>query len=129
MIQHWDILLMKTEKELKRIEVIIATENVNKVNNALKNAGVGGVTIHEGKGRGATPKAEITGARGTARFVSEFYSRSSIVTIVDDSKVDAVINAITGAVSTGSLGDGKILISSIDEAIDIGTKKRGKDTI
>lgn len=120
---------METGEKLKRIEVIIATENVNKVNNALKNAGVSGVTIHEGKGRGATAKAEITGARGTTRFVSEFYSRSSIVTIVDDSKVDAVINAITSAVSTGSLGDGKILISSIDEVIDIGSKKRGKDSI
>ncbi|MDQ4023797.1 MAG: P-II family nitrogen regulator, partial [Thermoproteota archaeon] len=60
------------------------------------------------------------------KFASEFSVRSNIVTIVDDSQVDKVINTILDTVSTGSTGDGKIFISSISEAIDIGTKKRGE---
>jgi nitrogen regulatory protein P-II 1 len=68
----------------------------------------------------------IESSRGTAKFASEFSVRSNIVTIVDDSEVDKVINTILDTVSTGSTGDGKIFISPISEAIDIGTKKRGE---
>lgn len=114
---------------MKRIEAIIATEKVSAVNDALKKVGVGGVTVVEGKGRGAGRREEVSGARGTARFVPEFHSRTSILTVVDDSKVDAVINAITSAASTGSPGDGKIFVSSVDDAVDIGSKKRGKDAV
>ena len=114
---------------MKRIEAIIATEKVSDVNDALKKAGVGGVTIHDAKGRGAGHRAEVQSSRGTATFVPEFHSRSSVVTVVDDSKVDAVINAITGAASTGGSGDGKIFISTVEDAVDIGSKKRGKDAV
>jgi nitrogen regulatory protein P-II 1 len=68
----------------------------------------------------------IESGRGTGKFASEFSVRSNIVTIVDDSEVDKVINTILDTVSTGSTGDGKIFISPISEAIDIGTKKRGE---
>jgi nitrogen regulatory protein P-II 1 len=68
----------------------------------------------------------IESGRGTGRFASEFSVRSNIVTIVEDSQVDKVINTILDTVSTGSTGDGKIFISPISEAIDIGTKKRGE---
>lgn len=114
---------------MKRIEAIIATEKVSSVNEALRKAGVGGITVVDGKGRGAGHREEVHGSRGTARFVPEFHSRSSIVTVIDDSEVDAVINAITGAASTDSPGDGKIFISTVEDAVDIGSKKRGKDAV
>ena len=114
---------------MKRVEAIIATERVSAINDALKKAGVGGVTVIDGKGRGAGHREEVASARGTGRFVPEFHSRSSIIAVVDDSKVDAVINAVASASRTGSPGDGKIFISSVDDAVDIGTKKRGKDAI
>lgn len=57
---------------MKRIEAIIATEKVSAVNDALKKVGVGGVTVVEGKGRGAGRREEVSGARGTARFVRSF---------------------------------------------------------
>lgn len=114
---------------MKRVEAIIATEKVSAINDALKKAGVGGVTVIDGKGRGAGHREEIASARGTGRFVPEFHSRTSIVTVVDDSKVDAVLNAIASVAGTGSPGDGKVFISSVDDAVDIGTKKRGKDAI
>ncbi len=114
---------------MKRVEAVIATEKVSAVNDALKKAGVGGVTVLDGKGRGAGHRETVTGARGTAYYVPEFHSRTTMVTVVDDSKVDAVINAILSAASTGSPGDGKIFISTVEDAVDIGSKKRGTGAI
>ncbi len=114
---------------MKRVEAVIATEKVSAVNDALKKAGVGGVTVLDGKGRGAGHRETVTGARGTAYYVPEFHSRTTMVTVVDDSKVDGVINAILSAASTGSPGDGKIFISTVEDAVDIGSKKRGTSAI
>jgi len=114
---------------MKKVEAVIASEKVSAVNDALRKAGVGGVTVLDGKGRGAGRREEITGARGTGFYVPEFHSRTSIVTVVDDSKVDAVINAILSGASTGSAGDGKIFISTVEDAVDVGSKKKGKDAI
>ena len=114
---------------MKRVEAVIATEKVSTVNDALKKAGVGGVTVLDGKGRGAGHREQVSSGRGTGFYVPEFHSRTSIVTVVDDSKVDAVVNAILSAASTGSPGDGKVFISSVEDAIDVGSKKRGKDAI
>src|SRR5919112_1940370 len=98
---------------MKRVEAIIGSEKVLDVNEALKKAGVSGCTILDAKGRGKGEKPMIESGRGTGRFASEFSVRSNIVTILD-------------IASTGSTGDGKIFISPINEAIDIGTKKRGE---
>ena len=111
---------------MKRVEAIIANEKVLKVNDALKKAGVGGCTILDAKGRGKGEKPMVETGRGTGRFTSEFSVRANVITIVEDSEVDKVIKTIVETVSTGSAGDGKIFVSSINEAIDIGTKKRGE---
>ncbi len=114
---------------MKKIEAVIASEKVTAVNDALKKAGVGGVTVIDAKGRGAGAREQVSGSRGTAYYTPEFHSRTSIVTVVDDSKVDAVVNAILGAASTGSPGDGKVFVSSVEDAVDIGSKKRGSGAI
>ena len=114
---------------MKRIEAIVASEKVLAVNEALKNAGVGGCTILEAKGRGKGEKPVVETGRGTGRYTSEFSVRADIVIIVEDSEVDKVIKTIVDTVSTGSAGDGKIFISQISEAVDIGTKKRGQTAI
>jgi nitrogen regulatory protein P-II 1 len=114
---------------MKRVEAVIATEKVSAVNDSLKKAGVGGVTVMDGKGRGAGKREMVSSGRGTGFYVPEFHSRSSIVTIVDESKVDAVVNAILSAASTGSPGDGKVFISTVEDAVDVGSKKRGKDAV
>lgn len=114
---------------MKRIEAIIPHEKTTELNEALKEAGVGGCTILEAKGRGKGEKPLVESGRGTARFVSEFSVRSNFVIIVSDSDVDKVINTILGTVSTGSTGDGKIFISPIADAIDIGTKKKGETAV
>jgi nitrogen regulatory protein P-II 1 len=114
---------------MKRIEAIVASEKVLAVNEALKNAGIGGCTILDAKGRGKGEKPVVETGRGTGRYTSEFSVRSDIVVIVEDSDVDKVIKTIVDTVSTGSAGDGKIFISQINEAVDIGTKKRGQTAI
>lgn len=114
---------------MKRIEAIVASEKVLAVNEALKNAGIGGCTILDAKGRGKGEKPVVETGRGTGRYTSEFSVRSDIVVIVEDSDVDKVIKTIVDTASTGSAGDGKIFISQINEAVDIGTKKRGQTAI
>ena len=114
---------------MKRIEAIVASEKVLDVNEALKNAGVGGCTILDAKGRGKGEKPVVETGRGTGRYTSEFSVRADIVIIVEDSEVDKVIKTIVDTVSTGSAGDGKIFVSQISEAVDIGTKKRGQTAV
>ena len=114
---------------MKRVEAIISNEKVLELNEALRNAGVGGCTIAESRGRGKGPKPVIETGRGTSRYVSEFSVRANVVTVVQDSDVDKVVNTILNTISTGSAGDGKIFISSVADAVDIGTKKHGDGAI
>jgi nitrogen regulatory protein P-II 1 len=109
---------------MKRIEAIIASEKVSAVNDAIKKAGIGGATILEAKGRGKGDKPRVMSGRGTSAHTAEFSSRANVITVVDDSQVDSVIKAILDAASTGSAGDGKIFVSAVNEAVDIGSKKR-----
>lgn len=110
---------------MKRIEAFIRVEKCRPVIEALKNTGITGVTIHNARGQGKGARPVVSGLKGTARFVAEFNSTNSIITVVDDSQVDQVITAIVNAAGTGSHGDGKIFISTIDETVDIGTKRKG----
>lgn len=114
---------------MKRVEAIISHEKVIELNEALKKAGLGGWTILESKGRGRGEKPMITSGRGTTKYVSEFSARANVLTVVEDSQVEKVVNTILDTVSTGSAGDGKIFISPVNDAADIGTKKRGEGAI
>jgi nitrogen regulatory protein P-II 1 len=111
---------------MKRVEAIIAAEKVSAVNEALKKAGVGGTTVVDAKGRGKGEKPQVQTDRGTKTFVAEFSVRANVMTVIEDSEVEKVIKAILDTASTGSAGDGKIFVSTVTEAVDIGTKKRGQ---
>lgn len=114
---------------MKRVEAIVSSEKVLAVNEALKSIGIGGCTILDGKGRGKGEKPQVQTGRGTARYASEFSARANLIIVVEDSEVDKVVNTILDTTSTGSAGDGKIFISAVSEAIDIGTKKRGETAV
>lgn len=114
---------------MKRIEAIIPPERVNAVSDALEAAGVIGITITDGKGKGLAPRPELSAGSGTSTYVPKVHARTTIVTVVDDSKLDAAVNVILNTVSTGSPGDGKIFVTNVEEAIDIGSKKRGKEAV
>ena len=93
---------------------------------AIIKAGVSGVTVAETRGKGEGERPLVGGARGTAKYVAEYNRTDTITTIVDDSKVDAVVKAIMDAARTGAKGDGKVFVSTVDESYDIATGQKGK---
>ncbi|MBA0908852.1 MAG: P-II family nitrogen regulator [Nitrosarchaeum sp.] len=113
---------------MKKIDATIQIDKVNLVSNAIKNL-VGGFTVLEGNGRGSGQRQTITGGRGTEAFVAEFNRVAIISIIVEDSKVEIIINAISEVTFTGNSGDGIIVISTIDDAVNIASKKRGSQAL
>lgn len=114
---------------MKRIEAIIQVDKLSIVVNSLKAVGVGGVIVTQSRGAGSGQRPVIRGSRGTSRYEAEFNMLNTVITVVDDSKVGAVVSAIIDAVHTGNKGDGKIFVTNVEEAFDIATKQSGKDII
>ncbi len=111
---------------MKRIDAMVPNLKRKAVCEAIIKAGASGVTISESRGIGAGSRPIFTGAKGTARYVAEYSRTDTITTIVDDSKVDAIVKAVINSVHTGAKGDGKIFVSPIDETYDITTGQKGK---
>jgi len=114
---------------MKQIEAFVQSDKLNEVIEAIEEVGVGGLTVMPALGRGKGHRPMVEEARGTSRRIAQFNSLDTIITVVDDSKVDALIDAITSAASTGSKGDGKIFICPIEESVDIGTKEKGPQAL
>ena len=115
-------------KQMKRIEATIQTDKTGPVSDAIKDM-VGGYTILEGNGRGSGQRQTIRGGRGTGTFVAEFNKVATVSTIVEDSKVEAVIKAISDAAFSGKAGDGIIVLSTVDDVLNIASKKRGSEAL
>lgn len=114
---------------MKRIEVIIPTERVSKLNDILREFRVGGVTYSNVMGRGRTAPSPITSGRGTQAYVPEFQAWSSVTTIVRDQEVERIVDAIVHLLGTGEPKDGKIFVTSVEQAIDIGSGRKGESVI
>lgn len=114
---------------MKRIEVIIPAERLSKLNDILRGFKVGGVTYSNVMGRGHTVPAPIQSSRGTQTYVPDFQSWNSVVTIVRDEEVDNIVDAILHLLGTGEARDGKIFVTNVEQAIDIGTGRKGESTI
>jgi len=110
---------------MKRIDAFVPNPKRSAAVNAAIKAGAGGVTVSESRGKGAGERPMVAGGRGTARYVAEYSRTDTLTTIVDDSKVDSVVNAIIEAVHSGSKGDGKIFITNVEESYDINTGQKG----
>jgi nitrogen regulatory protein P-II 1 len=110
---------------MKRIEVIIPSNRLNLVVSAIEETGVTGITTIETKGRGKGARPSLRSSRGTSTQIAEYNSLATIITIVEESRVNQIVDAILSAASTGSSGDGKIFVSTVDDVIDIQTKKKG----
>ncbi len=113
---------------MKQVEATIQIDKIGIVSDAIKDM-VGGFTILEGNGRGSGQRQIIGGGRGTSTFIAEFNKVATISTIVADSKVELVIKTISDAVFTGKAGDGIIAVSTIDNVINIASKKRGSEAL
>lgn len=111
---------------MKRIEAIIQSDKQKQVVDSLISAGVGGLTITRSLGRGAGERPRIGGEKGEE---IQYNAVDTIVTVVDDSKVESVLSAIMESGYSGTKGDGKIFISSVDDAVDIFSKEKGKTAL
>ncbi len=113
---------------MKRIEATIQTDKAGAVSDAIKDL-VGGFTILEGNGRGSGKRQEIRSGRGTGSFTAEYNKVASLTTIVDDSEVEKVSSAIADAAFTGKGGDGIIIVTSVESATNIASKKTGSEAL
>jgi nitrogen regulatory protein P-II 1 len=112
---------------VKKIEAVIKPFKLDDVKDALHEVGVSGITVTEVKGFGRQ-KGHTELYRG-AEYVIDFLPKVKIEVVVEDSLVENVIEAITQAARTGRIGDGKIFVLPIDEAVRIRTGDRGTDAI
>ncbi len=112
---------------MKKIEAIIRDEKLGAVKEALKAAGVAGMTVTEVKGHG-TQKGITEVYRGR-QYAVDLISKIQIVAIVADKDVKTITDTICDIAKTGSIGDGKIFVSSVDDAIRIRTGESGTKAI
>ncbi|MEZ4295801.1 MAG: P-II family nitrogen regulator [Polyangiaceae bacterium] len=112
---------------MKKVEAIIKPFKLDEVKDALSEVGVQGMTVTEVKGFGRTGgKKEVY--RGSA-YVVDFVPKVKVEIVVPDGMVWDVINAVERAAKTGRIGDGKIFVTPVEEAVRIRTGERGEDAI
>mgnify|MGYP003691378591 CR=1 FL=1 len=112
---------------MKLVTAIVKPFKLDEVREALGDLGVAGVTVTEVKGFGRQ-KGHTELYRG-AEYVVDFLPKVKIEVVIDDAMTERVVDAIQNAAQTGRIGDGKIFISTIDEAIRIRTGERGSDAV
>lgn len=112
---------------MKKIEAIIKPFKLDEVKEALQEVGLQGITVIEAKGFGRQ-KGHTELYRG-AEYVVDFLPKVKIELIVEDSMVERTIEAICNAAKTGRIGDGKIFVFPVDDAIRIRTGERGSEAI
>ncbi|MEQ8710267.1 MAG: P-II family nitrogen regulator [Rhodospirillales bacterium] len=112
---------------MKKIEAIIKPFKLDEVKEALHEIGLQGLTVTEAKGFGRQ-KGHTELYRG-AEYVVDFLPKVKIEVVVDDDMAERAIEAIQQGAHTGRIGDGKIFISTIDDAIRIRTGERGGDAV
>jgi nitrogen regulatory protein P-II 1 len=112
---------------VKKIEAIIKPFKLDDVKEALHEVGVSGITVIEAKGFGRQ-KGHTELYRG-AEYVVDFLPKVKLEVVVDDGLAGRVVEAIANAAHTGRIGDGKIFVSTIEEAVRIRTGEKGSDAI
>ena len=112
---------------MKKIEAIIKPFKLDEVKEALHEVGVKGLTVIEAKGFGRQ-KGHTELYRG-AEYVVDFLPKVKIEVVVEDDMLERSVEAILPAAHTGRIGDGKIFVSTIEEAIRIRTGEKGAEAI
>ena len=114
-------------KRMKKIEAIIKPFKLDEVKEVLHEIGLQGITVLEAKGFGRQ-KGHTELYRG-AEYVVDFLPKVKIEIVVDDGMLERAVEAIQQAAQTGRIGDGKIFITPVEEAIRVRTGERGDDAI
>jgi nitrogen regulatory protein PII len=112
---------------MKKIEAIIKPFKLEEVKEALAEVGVQGMTVTEVKGFGRQ-KGHTEIYRGS-EYTVDFLPKVKIEIVVDDAQADAVAAAIVKSANTGKIGDGKVFISTVEEAIRIRTGETGSSAV
>ena len=112
---------------MKQIVAIIKPFKMDDVREALSEVGIAGMSVTEVKGFGRQ-KGHTELYRG-AEYVVDFLPKMRIETVVNDDQVDTVLQAIIEAARTGKIGDGKIFVSPVEQAVRIRTGETGNDAL
>jgi nitrogen regulatory protein P-II 1 len=112
---------------MKKIEAIIKPFKLDEVKEALQEVGVQGITVTEAKGFGRQ-KGHTELYRG-AEYVVDFLPKVKIEIVINEDRQDVAVEAIQKAARTGRIGDGKIFVLNVEEAIRIRTGETGADAI
>jgi nitrogen regulatory protein P-II 1 len=112
---------------MKKIEAIIKPFKLTEVKDALNELGIQGMTVSEVKGFGRQ-KGHTEIYRGS-EYTVDFLPKIKIETVLADDQVKVAVEAIVKAAKTGKIGDGKVFVSPIEEAIRIRTDERGESAV
>jgi nitrogen regulatory protein P-II 1 len=112
---------------MKKVEAIIKPFKLDDVKDALSEIGIHGITAVEVKGFGRQ-KGHTELYKG-AEYVVDFLPKVKIEVVIDDDQVAKVVEAIERAAKSGKIGDGKIFVIPVDEAVRIRTGERGVDAL
>ncbi len=113
--------------QMKKIEAVIKPFKLEDVKDALQEAGIQGMSVAEVKGFGRQ-KGHTEVYRG-AEYTVDFLPKLKLELVVSDGQVDSAVAAILRGAKTGKIGDGKIFVSQVDEAIRIRTEERGEAAV
>ncbi len=129
-VRRGNVTIGKTREakgSMKKIEAIIKPFKLDEVKEALQEIGLQGITVIEAKGFGRQ-KGHTELYRG-AEYVVDFLPKVKVEVVLGDEMVDKAVETIQNAAKTGRIGDGKIFISTIEEAIRIRTGETGGEAI
>jgi len=112
---------------MKKVEAIIKPFKLEEVKDALGDVGIEGMTVTEVKGFGRQ-KGHTEIYRGS-EYTVDFLPKIKVEMVLPDGSVDAAVGAIIKSAKTGKIGDGKIFVSPVDQAIRIRTEEKGESAV
>jgi len=112
---------------MKKIEAIIKPFKLEEVKDALGEIGIEGMTVSEVKGFGRQ-KGHTEIYRGS-EYTVDFLPKIKVELVVSDGRVEAAVNAMVKSAKTGKIGDGKVFVSPIEEAVRIRTEEKGDQAV
>ena len=112
---------------MKKVEAIIKPFKLEEVKDALGDIGIEGMTVTEVKGFGRQ-KGHTEIYRGS-EYTVDFLPKIKIELVMPDSQVDSAVSAIVNTAKTGKIGDGKVFVSAVEEAVRIRTEEKGEQAV
>jgi nitrogen regulatory protein P-II 1 len=112
---------------MKKIEAVIQPHKLDEVKEALKGAGVEGITISEVRGHGR--QKGHTETYRAHEYTIDLLPKIKLEMVISDANLNAILNALSHSAKTGKIGDGKIFVSTIDDVIRIRNGDRGEEAL